>query len=347
MKSQINGIRKAAILVACLDRSAADRVLDEMDPEQAQRVRRMTVELDDVNPEEERQIIDEFFRVRPMVPAKQPPGIELDGSLARVLSHRPGPFSSEEPRDSRASEGRSFRFLHEAEGEKLASLLANESPQTIALVISHLPREQAGNLLVRLGPSLQVDVLRRLVDLEETDPEILREVERALEMRFSKQVLTQRRRVAGLSAVAGILEASDRQVGTEILDNLALRDQHLAERLKPQRPAPEPLEFADVVEFDAVALAAVFQAAGTELVFLALVGAPPRLIDRVLQGLSERSESEAELVRGQLDDPGPTRLSDVEEAQRRIAEVAEQLAVEGRLRLPSERRSPYAMAEIP
>lgn len=344
MKPSINGIRKAAILVACLDRSAADRVLDEMAPEQAQRIRRMAVELDDVDPKEQRQIIDEFFRVRPMIPAKHSPGIELDGSLARVLSLQPGRFSSRQTHDSRASEGRPFCFLHDAEGEKLAVLLANERPQTIALVLSHLSQKQAGNVLVRFAPSLQVDVVRRLVDLEETDPEILREVEQALESRFSEQVLTQRRRVAGLSAVAGILEASDRQVGTEILGNLASRDHHLAERLKPGRPNPEPLEFADVVEFDDTVLAAVLKAAGTELVFLALVGAPPHLIDRVLQGLSE---SEAELVRAELDDPGPTRLGDVEEAQRRIAEVAEQMAAEGRLRLPSGQRFPSQMALTP
>ncbi|OHB84489.1 MAG: hypothetical protein A2V98_19050 [Planctomycetes bacterium RBG_16_64_12] len=336
MKPPISGIRKVAILVASLDRPAADRVLDEMEPAEAQRVRQMTVELDRVDPEEQRQVIDEFFRVRPMVPEKHPPGIELDGRLAHMLSLRQGRFFPEEPHGSDSTPSRPFCFLHDAEGERLAALLASERPQTIALVLSHLPPEQAGNVLVRLAPSLQVDVVRRLVDLEETDPEILREVERALEWRFSEQVLVQRRRVAGLSAVAGILEASDGQVGIEILSNLASHDRHLAERLSPVR-----FEFADLARLDAAALGTILREAKTELVVLALVGAPPHLIERVLERLPE---SEAELIRGQLDHPGPTRLSDVEEARRLIAGLAERMAVEGRLRLASARRSPYQKA---
>ena len=35
-------------------------------------------------------IIDEFFRVRPLVPEQNPPGIELDGSLAGRLSMATG-----------------------------------------------------------------------------------------------------------------------------------------------------------------------------------------------------------------------------------------------------------------
>jgi flagellar motor switch protein FliG len=209
-------------------------------------------------------------------------------------------------------------------------LLAGERPQTIALVLSHLPPKQAGSLLARLAPALQVDVVRRLVDLEETSPEILQEVERALESRFSEQMLTQRRRVAGLSAVAGILEASESPVGAQILSNLAARDDRLAERLSPPR-----LAFADVVRLDRSTLGTIFRAAGPPLTILALVGAPEELIDRVLVGFSP---AEANLIRDRLLHLGPTRLSDVEEARRRVAELAQRLAMEGRIELPRKPR---------
>ena len=331
MKLQINGLRKAAILVAALDRPAADRVLDRMDPAQAQQVRQMTMELlDRIDPEEQRQVVDEFLRVRPMVPQKQPPGIELDGGLARKLLLRSSRFSPDEPLPSDASGSPPFRFLHDAEGERLATLLAGERPQTIALVLSHLPAKQAGTVLVRLSPALQVDVIRRLVDLEETAPDILQEVERALESRFSEQMLRQRRRVAGVSAVAGILEASDGPVGAQILTNLASGDRQLAERLSPPR-----LAFADLARLDDATLSAIFRAAEPELAILALVGAPPELIDRVL---ARFPAAEAGPIRNQLNHLGPIRLSDVEEARRRIAELAQRLAIEGRIDLPRKPR---------
>jgi len=327
MTPQPNGIRKAAILVASLDRSAADRLLDQMEPDQAQRIRQLTMELDPIDPEEQRQVVDEFFRMRPIAPEKQPPGIELDGSLARRLSCSPSRCSSVEASgESDTSGNRPFCFLHDAEGEKLARLLARERPQTIALVLAHLPPEQAGHVLVRLSPAQQVEVVHRLVDIEETEPEILREVERALELRFSEQVLVQRRRVAGFAAVKGVLKASEGEVGAAILGNLASRDRRLAERLSPERP-----DFGDLTRADDATLATVFQAAEEELVVLTLADAPPEFRARILAKLSE---SKAMRLGDHLAHLGPICLSDIEEARRRIAELAHQLAVEGQIEFP-------------
>jgi len=143
------------------------------------------------------------------------------------------------------AQAKPFVRLREAENEKLARLLAGERPQTIALVLSHLSSRQAAGVLACLQPNLQTEVVRRLVDLEETDPAILHEVEQALESRLSQQVRMQRRRVAGLEAVSGILEASDGDLRLQILDNLTARDQKLAERL-----LPPPMEFDDLAELD-------------------------------------------------------------------------------------------------
>ena len=60
-------------------------------------------------------------------------------------------------------------------------------------------------------PQVQPEVFRRLVDLEETDPEILAEIEASLRDRLSQTFALPRKRVAGLSAVEGILNASDRK----------------------------------------------------------------------------------------------------------------------------------------
>ena len=138
-----------------------------------------------------------------------------------------------------------FRFLQETEAEKLVRVLNSERPQTIALVLSHLSPVRAGAVLARLPENVQVDVIHRLVDLEETDPEILREVEEALRSRLSQQVEMQRRRVAGLQAVAGILQATDGRVGMQILDNLASRDLALAEKL-----GPRSMTFDDLADLD-------------------------------------------------------------------------------------------------
>ncbi len=200
--------------------------------------------MEDIDQGEQRRVIDEFTGQGAQSPER---GVEwLPSTPSSLTGHGagnmvPGAGGGSDVSCSPLPAGHPlggsppppFRFLQEAEAEKLVRVLGNERPQTIALVLSHLPPARAGAVLSRLPENVQVDVIHRLVDLEETDPEILREVEETLR----SQVLTagaemQRRRVAGLQAVAGILKATDGRVGMRILDNLASRDRTLAEKLR-------------------------------------------------------------------------------------------------------------------
>ncbi len=319
------GLRKVAIFVASLDRALADRVLEQFPPDQARRIRQAMVELETIDPDEQRRVIEEFRR-GVHARASSTSGIDLEAPAVAPAPPAPPPAAAEAVAPA-AGPNAPFRFLRDAESDKLAAILASERPQVIALVLSHLPPEQAGKVLVRLASGLQVEVIRRLVDLEETDPEILREVERGLEKRLAEVVRAQRRRVAGLSAVEGILRASGPAIGTHILDNLARHDRRLAERLAPAEP-----RFEEVLALDDTALAAVLAAAELELIALALLGAPPAWHQRLLSVMPQR---EAEWTRQRLASPGPVRLSDVEEARRRLAALARRLASEGKIRFPA------------
>jgi len=319
------GLRKAAIFVASLDRALADRVLEQFSPEEAHRIRQAMVELQTIDPHEQQLVIDEFRR-----------GISARGHSASGIDLEAPPIAPAPPREPAVApqpptDGRGpaapFRFLRDAETDKLAAILASERPQVIALVLSHLPPEQAGNVLVRFPPALQVEIIRRLVDLEETDPEILREVERGLEKRLAEVVRSQRRRVAGLSAVEGIVRASGPAIATQILENLSRYDRPLAERLAPGEP-----RFEELLALDDAALASVLAAAELEVIALALLGAPPPWHQRVLAAMPQR---EAEWTRQRLASPGPVRLRDVEEARRRLAALARQMALQGKIRLPA------------
>jgi len=333
MNEEQNNLRKAAILLAAMDANTADEMLEKLGPEQEQQMRMAIVDLGDVDPQEQRRVVDEFMRVGPMMPQGEPAGVDLTeqrGSRWSPPSLNDGERMPEPPRTfSAGSSGtsRPFRFLHEAETERLARVLTDERPQTIAVVLSHLPPEQAGEVLSRLTASLQVEVIHRLVDLEETDAEILREVEEALQPRFAEQMRKQRRRVAGFAAVDQILQASQPQVGMKVIDNLSTRDKALAERLAP--PTVH-VEFDDLTALDDNSLAMIFEKAGAELSMLALLGAAPELVERVLRWLPP---TEAANVRYKLEHPEPVRLSDVESARRKIADIAERLHREKHIEL--------------
>ncbi len=335
------GIRKAAILVASLDPAAADALLGQLGPERAALVRQAVAYLDDIEPAERQRILDEFRRIGPMVPGRSPSGIELDkmpagNRLTAVVGgdsyRRWGGELLENPNKSAKSAtgvasynaqeevAPPFEFLREAEDDKLARLLADERPPTVALVLSHLPPERAGEVLACLPPDGQVEVVRRLADLENTDAETLREVERALEARWSKQFAVERRREAGPETVAKILASCNGKIRGRILDNLASHDRSLAERF-----GDRPIAFDDVARFNDAALLAVYRAVTPEVALAALLGAPEQLVERILRQMPPK---EAKQWRGRLKHPEPIRLSDIEEARRQIAALAQRMSRE-------------------
>jgi len=334
MKSRLPALRKAAILVASLDSATGDSLLAQMEPEQADQVRQAILFLGEVEPAEQDEVIAEFFRIGPLMPERNPPGIELDDSLARRLALPARPAaeplrrSDFEPLEDRPP----FRFLHETEFETLAPFLRRENPQTIAVVLSHLPPERSVEMLAELPAGLQVEVIRRLVDLDETDPQVVREIEQGLERWLSEQVRDRHRRTAGLAAVSAILTAATGGARRQIMTNLTRHDRALAGKLRPQRR-----HFSELMALDDATVTTVLRAADPELIVLALAGASAELVERVSRRLP--AEQARALAKG-LPHLGPMRLSDVEEAQQAIADLAADLEAEGRILLG--RHSPAA-----
>ena len=337
------GIRKVAILVRALDEPLAQNLLDGLGPQTAQLVQETVALLDEVDPKEEEAILVEFFRVGSQSSAtlqKRPSrfGRSVAGFSRRERKNKIAPTRPVAPVEEKSS-GKAFGFLGNAEAEDLASILSGERPQTIALVLSNLPESRAGAVLTRFPAELQTEVIRRLVDLEEADPEVLREVEESLKNRLVDRVPLRRRRVGGLSAVQGMLKAINDEAGREILENLSRFDRRLVDQLaiKPVQPEIGPLSFDDVARLPREAMATLVAAAGPKLWELALVGASEELVERVL---SHFGFVDAEMIRGRLQHLGPIRLSDVELARQKLAEMARAMVLDGRLVLPEGMRHP-------
>ena len=95
------------------------------------------------------------------------------------------------------------------------------------------------------------------------------------------------------------------------------------------------LEFDDFANLNDTALARVFRAAAPQVTLVALCGASRDLVNRILASLPLR---EARALRSQIEQLGPTRLRDIESAQLRLAELARQMADEGQIQVPQDRR---------
>ncbi len=308
-------LRKAAILLQCLDAAAAERLLRHVDAHQAEAIRATSRELSEIDPAEQKEIIDEFMRGKDAVPP------------ATLVGHTEPPSRAPESFDHGASRNGKealpptaempFGFLMQAPSEEVTQYLWNEHPQTIAVVVSHLSPTKAVEVLAALPCDVQAEVIRRLVDLDAAHPEMIREVERGLQTMMSLERRADHRREAGVAAVGRLLRASDARTQQGILANLARVDRPLAELLGRREPRFEHLE-----SLDAELLMTIFASAPSEVARLALAGGSPVLVARVLGRFPPR---EAQRLMQQIEQLGPTRLSDVERAQQEIVRLAESM----------------------
>lgn len=91
------------------------------------------------------------------------------------------------------------------------------------------------------------------------------------------------------------------------------------------------LEFAELVRCDNGSLQALLATAKPQLTLLALRGAEPALLERILRMLPR---SEAQEVRFRVQNIGPTRIQDIQQAQQYLLRLASLLEDLGRFRRP-------------
>ena len=125
-----------------------------------------------------------------------------------------------------------FSFLQRAESENLLTFIVDEHPQTISLIISHLSHHKASEILIGLPEHKQVEVVRRVANMEQTNPDVIRQVEAGLEARLASMLRHSTERAGGVETVAEILNLCDRSTEKSILEGVEAEDPDLVEQIR-------------------------------------------------------------------------------------------------------------------
>ncbi len=318
LPAELSSLRKAAVLIAAIDQRTAAALLSQLPPEYADAVLQEAGAMGEVDLAQQEKIFEEFCRVGPLIPEADPPGLEIDDSLRGVLQNRPesdnrvAPYMSESKSSLMGGQNANapFAFLRKADPAQLLPFLKREHPQTVALVLAHLPPASASQALSQLPSATQAEALRRMVNLDKTDRQVLRDVELAV-----KSWWHERQDAAangnGVAVISAILNSADGAARRQILSNLALHDRRLASRFSQQSTAAPHFTFADLSEFDSDSLVRLAGAIDGEILVLALAGAGPEFIDRLLDCLPTQ---EARLLDRRLERTAPARVAEIDRA---------------------------------
>ncbi len=319
---KMTGPKKAAILLLALGEDAAADVMKNLEEAEIQQVGYYMSRFTDVSPEELDIVLEEFYRNSVMADE----GVNISSSpdfVKNALTKALGADRAKELSDNlRAGEEEAgLEALRYAEPIMISNYIRTEHPQTIALILSYLKNaEQSSAVLRDLPESLQADILYRMAVIESIPPGVISEMNEVLteEMKTAGSMATS---VGGVEPVAEILNSVDKATETRILSSIEETNPELAEQIRELM-----FTFEDMALIDAKQMQLVMKDVDQADMVLALKTASDAVKELIFSSMSSRA---AEMVREDLENLGPAKLSDVEAAQQKIIKVVKKLEEAG------------------
>ena len=319
---KMTGPKKAAILLLALGEDGAADVMKNLEEAEIQQVGYYMSRFTDVSPEELDIVLEEFYRNSVMADE----GVNISSSpdfVKNALTKALGADRAKELSENLGAgeEEAGLEALRYAEPIMIANYIRTEHPQTIALILSYLKNaEQSSAVLRDLPESLQADILYRMAVIESIPPGVISEMNEVLteEMKTAGSMATS---VGGVEPVAEILNSVDKATETRILSSIEETNPELAEQIRELM-----FTFEDLALIDAKQMQLVMKDVDQADMVLALKTASDAVKELIFGSMSSRA---AEMVREDLENLGPAKLSDVEAAQQKIIKVVKTLEEAG------------------
>ncbi len=221
-------------------------------------------------------------------------------------------------------EAKSFNFLAKVKPDQLADFIVSEHPQTIALILAHMSPVSAAETLSYFDDNLRADVTIRMANLGDISPAIIKRVSAVLESKL-ESLTSYKVEVGGPRAVAELLNKLGQKATKSTIELIEKTDAQLATTIKDLM-----FTFEDINKLDKNAIRELLKALDKNQLMIALKGAGEELKQKFLENMSTRA---AEAFVEEMQFMGPTKVKDIEEAQRKIVEEVQKLAEKGLVQL--------------
>jgi len=212
---------------------------------------------------------------------------------------------------------RGFNILKKSDPQQLASFLSKEHPQTIALILSHLPSDQSAEVLAEFNEQLRSETVMRIAKLGKVSPALVSQVEHVVDQ-IAEQTLSQNLAAAGgAQLVANILNKSNNASAKAMIESIEEKDFNLAVEIKRLM-----FLFEDIILIDDKGVQRVLREVDKRDLALALKVTDEKVKQKIFKNMSERA---AAVVKEELEFMGPVKLKEVEASQMRIVDVIKRL----------------------
>jgi len=321
----MSDLHKAAVLLTSLPEEQAAALMGRLDAKLVEQVSIEIAKLKSVSAEEEQQVILQFAESTPSGSSSASGGLDRAKSLVQLALGKNANAALDNIRQS--IEAVPFGFLRQVDSQNILTYIIDEHPQTIALILSHLPASSSAEILSGLPPDRQMSVVQRVAAMGQTSPEIIDVVQKGLENRMSSLMSQSFENAGGVAAVAEMLNVSDRTTERTLLENLSQEDPDLVEEIRRLM-----FVFEDIAKFSDKDMQTVLKNVENSQWSMALKGASKELKEKVFRNMSQRA---GDMLREEMDYLGAVKVSAVEAKQQEIVDIIRRLEDAGELDLSS------------
>ena len=213
----------------------------------------------------------------------------------------------------------SFAYLDAINPKQLCDFIKDESPQTIAVILSHMEAPKAADVLMQLEEDIKVKVTMQMATIKDVSPDVVRTISVILEKKL-ESLLSSIVDVGGVKVVADMLNRLGPK-SQDILKNINGVDTSLATKIKENM-----FVFEDLLKLDTEYVMKILQNVDTGDVAVAMKNATD---DDMLKITSSMSQRASDRFKEEFEMLTKVKIKDIEAAQRKMLDVAQKMIEEG------------------
>jgi len=320
----MSGTEKAALLLMTLGEREAAEVLKYMEANEVQQLGTAMATLKSVSRNDADQVLDIFILD---VEDQTALGMDTETYVRKLLGNAFGASKANAfiERIVTGDDAKGLDALKWMSSREVVDIIQDEHPQIIAIVLAYLDSAQGAEVVEKLPEELRSDIVMRVARLTDIQQSALAEIESLIASKSADTSRGGTRKVGGDKVAAGIVNALKPERGEKLLEEIKVKNEELSVRIQEMM-----FVFETLLEVDDRGIQALLREVSNDLLVVALKGCDPEISDKILGNMSKRA---ATLLREDMDAKGPIKLSDVEQSQKEILDVARRLADAGDINL--------------
>lgn len=320
----MSGTEKAALLLMTLGEREAAEVLKYMEASEVHLLGTAMASLKGVSRNDADSVLDIFILD---VEDQTALGVDTENYVRKLLGNAFGASKANAfiERIVTGDDAKGLDALKWMSSREVVEIIQDEHPQIIAIVLAYLDSAQAGEVIEKLPEDLRPDIVMRVARLTDIQQSALAEIENLIASKSSDSGRGGTSKVGGDKVAANIVNALKPDSGEKILDQIKEKNEELSVRIQEMM-----FVFDTLLEVDDRGIQTLLREISNDLLVVALKGCDPAISDKILGNMSKRA---ATLLREDMDAKGPIKLSDVEQSQKEILDVARRLSDAGDINL--------------